>query len=107
MLLFLSYKNQKNVQITKESDCTSFKTIRDFNEYRFDILINHPKTVVFKDLDELLEDLKRFQIVQTYEKELQGTRYISQLHTINLVRFLTSADEMAIELEIRKKPWLL
>ncbi|MCW8386286.1 transglutaminase [Fluoribacter dumoffii] len=103
MLLFLSYKNQKNVQITKESDCTSFKTIRDFNEYRFDILINHPKTVVFKDLDELLEDLKRFQIVQTYEKELQGTRYISQLHTINLVRFLTSADEMAIELEIRKK----
>lgn len=102
MLLFRFYQNKKYVEITHDFKSDELKSAVAGNERRFNMILNHKKKIVFSNLQELIEDFKRFQIIQTYERFFKGSSFLTRLYEINLTKFGDSPEKMASELEIRR-----
>lgn len=75
--------------------------VRFGNERRFNMLLG--EKIGFNTIQELQEDLKRFHILQSYEKVFQETNFFIVIGPKNLARIWASSEEMITELEIRKR----
>ncbi|WED42456.1 transglutaminase [Legionella cardiaca] len=109
MILILTHNHHKKIYINKEFESNlsipnelldTLSGLKRDNEERFNMLATSQRVVVFKDVAELHEEMKRFKILKQYEKDF-STSFLMQMYTMKLANLWGSDEAFVAQLEIR------